>query len=172
MPRLVVVKQETDIRTLSNSLLSSAVSSTQAASATDALKTLNPHLAGVQTIKPGTVLLVPDSPNFDESASAPATGNAVDDFTKLLKTGLSEAAERMRSANAARAAQRAEVASIQKLAAVKKVVETDPELKAQLSDATKEAKTEQQEAAEAEKAVDTMLKGATAELAALSKLLG
>lgn len=172
MPRLVVIKQETDIQTLSSTLLSAKLSDAQAASATDALKTLNPHLADVKSLKPGTVLLVPDSPQFKVTATTPAAGGTLDDFGKLLKTGLSDAGDRLKAANAARAEEIAEVASVQKLAAFKKVIETDAELKAQLGDATKDAKTEQQEAAQAEKAMDTMLKGAAAELAALTKLLG
>ena len=78
----------------------------------------------------------------------------------------------MRASNAERADERAEVANVQKLAAVKKAAESDPQLKQQLDDAAKAAKAAQLEAAQAEKALDTMLSGATTELTALSKLLG
>jgi hypothetical protein len=172
MPRLVVIKQEMNIATLTSSLLSAKVSDAQASTATDALKTLNPHLADLKSIKPGTVVLVPDSPNFKDSASTPAAEGTLDDFSKLVKTGISDAADRMRAANAARAEERAEVVNVQKLAAVKKAAESDPQLKQQLDDAAKAAKAAQQEAAQAEKALDTMLSGATTELTALSKLLG
>src|SRR5580765_853083 len=92
MPRLVVIKQETDIKTLSSTLLSARASDAQAATATDALKTLNPHLADVKSIKPGTVVLVPDSPALKDSASAPVAEGPLDDFSKLMKTGISDAA--------------------------------------------------------------------------------
>lgn len=172
MPRLVVIKQETDIKTLSGTLLAARTSDAQAATATDALKTLNPHLADVKSIKPGTVVLVPDSPHFKASASTPAAADTLDDFGKLMKSGITSAGDRMRAANATRAEERAEVTNILKTAAFKKTVESDPALKQQLGDAAKEAKAEQQEAAQAEKAVEAMLKGVSTELAALSKLLG
>lgn len=173
MPRVVVIKQETDVETLvSSTLVSAKASDAQASAAIDAFKILNPHLADVKSIKPGAVVLVPDSPRFKESASTPVAAGALDDMQKLVRAGLTGAGARMRASNAERADERAEVANVQKLAAVKKAAESDPQLKQQLDDAAKAAKAAQQEAAQAEKALDTMLSGATTELTALSKLLG
>jgi hypothetical protein len=172
MPRVLVIKQETDLQTLSGTLLGAKVSDAQARTAIDAFRTLNPHVADVKSIKPGTVVLVPDSPQFKDSASQPAAGDAIDDFAKLVKTGLADAAGRMRAANTARAEERAEVANVAKLAAFKKAIDADPELKAQVADAAKAAKAAQQEAAQAEKTLDAMQKDAATELAALAKLLG
>ena len=172
MPRVVVIREATDIQTLGGSMLGARVSGAQATNAIDALKTLNPHIANVKNIKAGTVLLVPDSPHFKESASAPALEGPLDDLQKLVRGGLTAAAARMKAANAARAEELSEVAGLQKLAAVKRAMESDPELKEQLGDAARTAKAAQAEATKAETALDTMLEGATTELGDLAKLLG
>jgi hypothetical protein len=172
MPRVVVIKQETDIQTIGSSLLGARTSSAQATNAIEALKTLNPHVADVKNIKPGTVLLVPDSPHFKASASVPASAGTLDDLQKLTRGGLTAAAARMKAADTARANELSELAGLQKLAAVKRAIDSDPQLKEQLGDAAKAAKAAQQEAAKAEAALDTMLKGATSELNELAKLLG
>ena len=172
MPRVVVIKETTDIQTLGGSMLGAKVSGVQATNAIDALKTLNPHVADVKNIKAGTVLLVPDSPYFKESASAPVSAGPLDDFQKLVRGGITAAAARMKAASAARAEELSQVAGLQKLAAVKKAMESDPELKEQLGDASRTAKAAQAEAAKAETALDAMLEGATIELRGLAKLLG
>jgi hypothetical protein len=167
-----VIKQETDLQALGASLLSAKASDTQAAAAMNDFRTLNPHVADLKTLKPGTVVLVPDAPQFKPSASDPVTADPVDEFQKLVRASLTGAARRVTAANAARADERTELANVQKLSAVKKAIESDPELRGQLADAAAAAKTAQQDGARAEKALDMMLQGANTELTALSKLLG
>jgi hypothetical protein len=171
MPRLVVIRKESDLKALTGQLLSARLNDAQAASAVDSLQVLNPHVDLAQ-LEPGTVLLVPDGPSFKDSASEPASGDAVGDFQKLVRNGVSAAATRLKDANAARADQRAEVTNVQKTAAIKKLAESDPDLKAQLDEAVKASKAAQQEAAQAEKTVSSILDSSKAELAALSKLIG
>jgi hypothetical protein len=172
MPRVVVIRNETDLESLTGKLLRSRVSEAQARSAAESLARLNPHIADVTKLAPGMVVLVPDSPTFNESASEPAAGGAVDDLHKLVRGGLVAAATRMKAANSERATERAEVVNAQKTAAVKKAMEADPHLKEQLEEAAKSAKAAQQDAAQAEKTMAGMVEGAESELAALAKLLG
>jgi hypothetical protein len=172
MPRVVVIKQETDVETLRSTLLSARVSDAQAASAMEDFRTLNPHVAELTSLKPGTIVLVPDSPRFKASASASVAADPTDDLQKLVSASISAAAHRVTAANAARAEERAELANAQKLSAVKKAAENDPQLREQLADAAKASKAAQQENAQAEKALDLMLDGAHNELTALSKLMG
>jgi hypothetical protein len=172
MPRVVVIKQETDLEALGATLLSAKASGAQAASAMNDFRALNPHVADLKTLAPGTVVLVPDAPQFKPSASESVAADPVDEFQKLVRASLTAAARRVGAANAARADERTELANVQKLAAVKKAVEADPELRDQLANASAAAKAAQQEGARADKALDMMLNGASSELAAISKLLG
>lgn len=172
MPRVVVIKQQTDVEALRSTLLSARASDAQAATAMEDFRALNPHVAELKSLKPGMIVLVPDSPQFKASASTSVAAEPSDDLQKLVRASITAAAHRVTAANAARAEERAELANAQKLSAVKKAAESDPQLREQLADAAKASKTAQQENAQAEKALDVMLNGANSELAALLKLVG
>ena len=116
--------------------------------------------------------MVPDSPSFKASASDSVPGNALSDFQELVQTGLEAAAARLKAGNTERDARRADVAAVLKIAAVQRIIATDPDFKQQLDDATKAAKQDQQREAQAAQILDTATKGALAELDAVAKLLG
>jgi histidyl-tRNA synthetase len=69
------------------------------------------------------------------------------------------------------AAQRQDVSAALKTAAVKRLVESDPDLKPQLDTMTLVFRNDQQQAKEAEATLKSLHEGSLAELAALAKLL-
>jgi len=170
MPRVFVIKDERDRQALSKSLLTARLTDTQADSALADLQAANPHL-NLQELSVGAVLLVPDAPSFDASASESVAGGALESFQQLVRSELGAAAKKLRESNAARAGQRADVAAVQKTAAFKRIVEKDDLLKQQLEEATKALKEDQQRAEQAEQTLDAAAKGAMEELSSLSKLL-
>jgi hypothetical protein len=172
MPRLLIVKQDSDLQSLGGSLLKARLTATQAEAALGSLQTLNPHLKPGQPVAAGTVLLVPDEPGFKASESESVGGGSLEDFQELVRVELATGEKKLKAANAARAEQRAEVTNVQKTAAFKKTVEADPALKAQFEDASKALREDQKQAAQAEEALDAATQGALAELAALMKLIG
>jgi hypothetical protein len=169
--RMLLIKQDTDIQELSRRLLSARLSSDRVDSTLQSLQALNPH-ADLRTLRAGTVLLVPEAPSFKVSATDPVHGEPFDDFQKLVRAGLNGAAKRLEARNAARAAEQAEVTTMLKTAALKRILETDADLKQQAAEAVKAAKEEQQEADQAEQALAAAGKAALGALAALGKLLG
>jgi hypothetical protein len=115
---------------------------------------------------------VPDSPGFKTSAAKSAADDVVDDLQQLVRRGLEAAAARFKAGNEARAAERAEVNAVLKSRALLRVLEADPELKAQLLEVTKGFKEEQRQAVEDERTLEAATENAMAELASLTKLLG
>jgi seryl-tRNA(Sec) selenium transferase len=81
------------------------------------------------------------------------------------------AASRVRGGYEALLTEQKEVAVVLKSAAVKRALETDPDLKLQIEAATQVFKQDQQRAKEAEQTLQT-LQQAKDELGALAKLLG
>jgi hypothetical protein len=135
------------------------------------LQELNPHL-DINNIKAGTVILIPDAPNFNATEGDPVGSSTFDDFQQLVKTGLSDATARLRAGDAQRAADRSDVTALMKSAAFKKVLDGDADLKQQLADATKGYKDEQTQEDQDDAAVAAAAKAILAELADLAKVLG
>ena len=111
MLRILVIRDKDKDTDLRDRLLSAALTSEQADSALEALQALNPH-TDIRKPSAGTVLLVPDTPAFKASASVPVLGETFDSFQQLVKSALSNAAENLKAANAARAAERDEVMAV------------------------------------------------------------
>jgi hypothetical protein len=167
---IYVVDQDTDLKALRSRLLSGRLSDERADLALRALQDLNPHV-DFKRLAIGDVLLVPDSPGFKTSASKSAADDVVDDLQELVRRGLDAAAARFKAGNEARAAERAEVTRALKSRALVRVLEADPELKAQLLEVTKGFKEEHRQAVEDERTLEAATENAMAELASLTKLL-
>lgn len=166
--RMMFIKDDTDFAALGEQLVRARTGADQTRSALESLQALNPHV-DVNKIRAGTVLLVPDAPAFKVSATAPLGGEAIADFQKLVKTSLADAAARLKDANAARAAAHAETSAAFKTAAVKRLLESDRTLKAQIDAAVKAFKDDEQQAADAERTLESSTRDA---LAALKALIG
>lgn len=168
--RMIVIKEDTDLEALSGTLLRARLGASKTDAALELLKALNPHVVG--RLRPGSVVLVPDEPSFKPSVTDPVANETFEDFRKLVHDDLLAAAKKLKTGNAARAAERAEVTATVKGAAGKRLIESDAELKQQVADATKAIKEEQQHDEQAAQSLEAASKAALAKLAELGKLLG
>jgi hypothetical protein len=171
MLRTFIVKTDTDIKSLSSTLLDARFRGAQADAAVERLKSLNPH-ADLKKLGAGTVLFVPDSPGFKASAGTSVQATPLEDFRIILSGALSDAARDVKSGNAARATERADVSAILKSAVFKRIVGTDKDVAQQADDAQKAMASEEADDKQAEETLATMNKAALAALAGIGKLVG
>lgn len=169
--RVLMVKEETDVKALSKSVLTARLTAAQSESAIASLAAKNPHV-DLTNIPAGTVLVIPDAPSFK-----PSVGDAVHDdsftvFEKIVKAGQTSIGELLESAAAVRRTDRAAVTAAFKLAAVQRLAKSDAALKDQIDTATAAMKTSQEEDAATVKAFDAAGKGIAEALEALHKAIG
>lgn len=166
--RMIVIKQSTDLQALGARLLGAGGASE---SALQSLQRLNPHV-DFNRIEPGTVLLVTEQPGLREGESASVGGEAFEAFSEQVRAVLEATASRVRSGHEARLAQQKDVAAVLKSPALKKLLESDPDLKKELDAALQVFKDDQRAAKESEKLLKTLQDQSAAELASLTQLLG
>jgi hypothetical protein len=168
--RTLVITKASSGQTVISRVLAGKTTAAQAQSALQQLQALNPHV-DLSNVKAGTVILIPDAPNFNATEGDPVGSGTFADFQQLVRNGLTDATQRLRSGNAARAADRSDVNTLLKSAAFKRVLDADAALKQQFTDATKGFKDEQTEEDENEAAVTAAAKAVLAELAGVAKTL-
>ena len=166
--RMIVIKQGTNLQALSTRLLAGGAGKE---GALQSLQRLNPHVEDFAKIEAGTVLLVPDLPATRDGESTSISGEAFAVFREQVSEAVDAAVARVRSGYEALAAQRKDVTALLKTAAVKRMLEAEPDLRKQLDATTELFKQDQQRAKEAEKTLET-LQEANHELRALAKLVG
>jgi hypothetical protein len=173
--RLAVVNRATDLQALGTELLGSSPSG-GGSTALARLQALNPHIADLRTIVPGTVVLVPDPPSTSArpptGASQPVGADTFDALVSAISDGLASAAKRMDSGLAGMKTVQGDVQAAVKTDLVRRAVAADPLLKRQLADASKQIGLDQGQAQVGIAAIKAMQEGATAELALLRRLLG
>ena len=140
-------------------------------SALEQLKNLNPHV-DFTNIVAGTVLLMPETSDFNDAASASLAGDAFDPLREQILASVEVATSRVREGYAALLTEHKEVAVVLKSAALKRALESDPDLKPQIEAANQVLKQDQQAAKDAEKSMQTLQEQAAAELASLMQMLG
>lgn len=171
MPRTVIVKTDTTLRAFGPTLLDARFRGEQVEVALDRLKALNPH-ADPERIPAGTILFVPDTPAFKTSASTSPQAAPLEEFRTMLTTALADAAGRLKTANAARAAERTDLTTVLRSAAFKRATGEDREVLQQANDAQKALGAEETEDKQAEESLAVMSKAALAALAQLAKVAG
>ncbi|MHB9840958.1 hypothetical protein Q8F57_039760 [Paraburkholderia terrae] len=166
--RVIVIKQASDLQTLATRLIGKRADG----SALERVKALNPHV-DFERIEPGTVLLLPDMPGIKagDKDTRFIAGDAFDSFVKDSASGLEAAAKRVAAAADSLATERAAVSGVTRLAAMKRLIDGDPVLQRQLSDAGAAWNREQKEVKDAAAQIGTMQKVVSEELAALRRLL-
>ena len=120
----------------------------------------------------GTVLLMPETPDFNDTASASLAGDAFDPLREQMLASVEVATSRVREGYAALLTEHKEVAVVLKSAALKRALESDPDLKPQIEAANQVLKRDQQAAKDADKTMQTLQAQAAAELASLMQMLG
>ncbi len=171
MLRTFTVKQDTNLKALSGTLLDARFGGAQADAAAAQLRALNPH-ADLDKLKAGTVIFIPDVPQFKPSAATSTQADLVDDFRKLVSDALQSTTEKVRLANAERASERRSVGAVLKGAALKKIVGSDKDAAAQVDAAQKAMADEEKQDKQTEEAFAAMSKAALEALAQVSKLVG
>lgn len=168
--RLIVIKQSTDLQALGAQLIGKK---TGDAATLDRLKSLNPHV-DFNRIGPGTVLLLPDSPDLKAGANEATispVGEAIDGIARDVDDGFKASAERMRNAVEALNIDLRAVSEVTKSAAVKRLIDGDPSLKKQLDGAVEAANNQQKTVREAATQMEALQKMVDEEFAALGKML-
>jgi hypothetical protein len=169
--RMLTIRHNTDLQGLSTLLLDARLSSARSDAALGALQAANPH-ADLKNLRAGTVLFVPEQPGFKVSASVSPSSDAFGDFQQMVRTALGQAADNMKTANAARANDLAAVTAAIKSAAVKRLIDSDRELAKQVADDTKALEQDQEQAKQGEQTLAQASRAALATLAELGKRLG
>lgn len=167
--RVIVIRQPLDPQGLARDLFGLAA---DASAMFERVKALNPHV-DFDRIPAGTVLLVPDAPESRAGGEAVRSPGS-DGFEAVAQdalAGLKAASERAASAGEASAADRAAFTAVLKTAAVKRLIESDPLLKAQVEQATRTFDADRGAVQEAARQIELVAKTASEELAALKKLL-
>jgi hypothetical protein len=164
--RILVTDQKTDARSLRDRLLSQKLSAGQVDAAIASLQMVNPHL-DLTNVRPGTVVFVPDTRDFQPTGSDAVLGDALDGFEQLVKTALDDAVSRSKAASESRAAEIAEVGKVIKSAAFKRLLDKDTELQRSVEIATEAVRTERDERAQAEQALTAASQAALESLRAL-----
>lgn len=167
--RMIVVKQPGDLQALAGRLLRPGLA--REAASLDALRRLNPHV-DFSKLDAGTVLLVPDHPDFDGGDASSIGGEAFDSLAKDALAGLEAAAARMRDGFERRDAQRKDVTGVLRSAAFKRLAEADESLRRQAGEVDSRFKADAKRASDTAATLAAMHKALQAELDALARRVG
>ena len=139
------------------------------------IEKLNPHV-DFKKLETGTVLLIPDPPAAAAAGAAAEglsiQGQAFEDLRVEVSKALEASGARVRRGYEALSEEAKELNATLKLAAVKRAVDADPELKQQVDAAAAVFKQDAADAKTADQTLRAIQQQATDELSALSKLLG
>lgn len=166
--RMIVIKQGTDAQALGSLLLGNAAGKQ---ALLQRVEQLNPHVADFERIEAGTVLLIPDVPGLKAGESASVGGQAFDALRAQVGASVEAMGTQVRKGYATMATERADVTAVLRNPALRRVLDSDPDLKPQLEAAAQVFKKDQQNAKDSETMLKTLQQGALAELDVLARLL-
>ena len=169
--RTFVVTGETDLQALRNSLIDRRLGAAKATAALDRLRALNPHV-DIERPAAGTLLFVPDGPEFTARAAASPTQAPLDEFRGLLENALNRTAEELKSGLAAREQERSAVKAALDSDVFKRATTGDQQTQQQAADAAKALGEEEAADRAAAQELEASRNAALAALAELGKLVG
>jgi hypothetical protein len=167
--RIFVTKTDTDLKSLSASLLRTRA---DAGAALDRVRALNPQIEDFDNVAAGTVLVLPDAPELKPSAGSPIGSDHLAELAAGLDAGLEAIETRSADRLDALKADRTAVVAALRTAAVKRLVESDPALRRQVDAADANFKADQQRADDDRKRLAELQKAALAEFTRLQNLFG
>lgn len=167
--RIFITKTDTDLKSLSATLLKS---SSAASGTLDRVKALNPQVEDFQRLAAGTVLILPDAPDLKVSAGSPVGSGDLAGLASEVGAGLRAVGARTANRFETLASDHSAVKDAIKSAAAKRLVESDPTLAKRLKAVDAQFKVDQKAAAETKAQFDEVQKLALAEFEHLQKLLG
>ena len=135
------------------------------------LQALNPHI-DFNDLSAGMAIFLPDTPALAATDGSSLDGGAFDAFAADLGNGMKAAAARAKAGADQLTADRGEVAAALKTATLKRLLESDAALKAQVDDVGTQFAKDQRDAQDGLKQLDAMQGDAASEMAVLGKLFG
>ncbi|VTU35528.1 hypothetical protein [Variovorax sp. PBL-E5] len=135
------------------------------------LQALNPHI-DFTALSAGMAIFLPDTPGLAATDSSSLDGGAFDAFAADLANGMQAAAARAKAGTDQLAADRSDVAAMLKTATLKRLLDGDATLKAQVDDVNAQFAKDQRNAQDGLQQIGAMQRDAAAEMAALGKLFG
>ena len=166
--RMIVINQNTDLKALGARLF--GIDSARE-SALAGLQRLNPHV-NFDRMEPGTVILVPEQAGLRDGESVSVSGTAFEAFAVQARSAVEGIAAHVRSGHENRLAQQKDFAALLKSPALKRLFESDPDLKKEFDAAQQTFKDDQQAAKESDSLLKALQEQSALELAGLGKLLG
>lgn len=166
--RTLTIKQTTDLQSIGDSLSGTAAAKQ---STLQQMQRLNPHVDFAR-ITPGTVLLMPRDTGAKSDDADQIGAKVFQAFGDQVNTALDAAEAGIRAGHQALEVQRKEVTAALKSAAVKRLIDSEPDLKVQFEAAAQVFADDQKQAKESDAALQALRKDCLAELATLGKLLG
>jgi hypothetical protein len=143
-----------------------------AASATpDLIKALNSHVNLDQPIPPNTVLLIPDAADVKAGAGTGVGSDALDDFLADAEAAVKAMAASASAGFKQVEANHAAIGAAVRPAAVKRIIDSDPQVKKLLESADAQFKADQKLARDTQSQLADMQKRALNEFARLRKML-
>jgi hypothetical protein len=167
--RMIVIKEPSDLPALADRLIKPGRPS--ASVALDRLRALNPHVDFAR-LDAGTVLLVPEHPDFEGGEASSIGGEAFASLAKDALSGLEAAASRIRAGFAQQDAQRKEAQTALRSAAFKRLAEGDEALRKQAAEVEARFASALKRVGETTALLAAMDKVLKAELDALARRLG
>ncbi len=167
--RVIVVNSRADVK-----ILDTRLGKDRAGREFEAIEKLNPHVDFTR-VEPGTVILVPDplpAAAGEDDTDRSIQGRAFDDLRELVSDGLEASSARVRRGFETLSTEARDVTAALKSAPMKRAIETDPELKAQVESAAAVFKQDAADAKSAEQTLKSMKDRIDEELNGLAKLLG
>jgi hypothetical protein len=164
--RLLVVKAPTTVNDLRTRL-----GRTGATQTLDDIARLNPHV-DLRAVEPGTVLLIPDAPNTATGDTTPVQETPFEELRDQIMGAIEAASARVRDGYESLATQAKETTTVLKSAAIKRAIDVEPTLKAQVDAAAAVFKQDAAHAKAADQTLKAIQKQTAAELGTLQKLLG
>jgi hypothetical protein len=166
--RIFITRTDTDLQRLGVSVLRRPAAGREAL---ERIMALNPQIDDFQKLTAGTVLILPDGPEFKPHAGTALGGDGFGAIAGDLGSGMEALGSRADDRLAALRADRAGVVAALKSAASRRLVDGDPALKVQLEAAEASFSADQKAAAEAEERLAEVRKFALAEFEKLQKML-
>ncbi|HEY4304648.1 MAG TPA: hypothetical protein VGM82_09285 [Gemmatimonadaceae bacterium] len=166
--RILVTDKTTTLASLQSQVVNAKLNTDQSAAAIATLQTLNPHV-DLAKLAPGTVLFVPDAPDFQQTGTDSTFDDVLGDFQKMVKSALDSATSRANAASDAINAESADVTKTLKSAAFKKVLTSNPDLQAAVDSANADIKDDKAASDAAQATLTAASKSALAALTAFNK---
>ncbi len=169
--RTFTISDGTGLQALRDGLIDRRISAVRADAAIARLRALNPHV-DLDRAGPGTVIFVPDGPEFTARATASPMQGAVDELRSQAEAALAGAAEQQKAGLAERAVERQAVRAAFDNTVYRRAIANDQDLQRRTEQAIAamdDAEAEERQAAETLEATG---RAALEALSALGRLAG